>query len=248
MTSSPTSSSISPRVTATMSSPSAAGRSPAESWPSASAWISPPPSPDPTTLYNRAFTTNGIACTTASAISAILGIPDPEAMTDDDVERVKRMHLLLAMYNAFQPGVFALSGWDLTGMLTIDPSASGRPHRRGRHALDQPRRTRPHGHQPQGPALGGRPAAGPQPVRHAPRSAPRPLLVRAAAAPHHQDPPPLPHPDGHADRRPGRVAPLAAGDGASAGERGPAGDRAQLRPRGGGRARSAPSISRRRPR
>jgi hypothetical protein len=27
------------------------------------------------------------------------------------------------MYNAFQPGVFALSGWDLVGMLTTDPTA-----------------------------------------------------------------------------------------------------------------------------
>jgi trehalose synthase len=76
----------------------------------------------PDTPYNRPFTTNGIACTTASAISAIVGIRDPDAMPDDDVERVKRIHLLLAMYNAFQPGVFALSGWDLVGMLTIDPS------------------------------------------------------------------------------------------------------------------------------
>jgi trehalose synthase len=72
--------------------------------------------------YNRPFTTNGIACTTASAISAILGIPDPNAMSDEDLERVKRIHLLLAMYNAFQPGVFALSGWDLMGMLTTEPS------------------------------------------------------------------------------------------------------------------------------
>ena len=31
------------------------------------------------------------------------------------------MHLLLAMYNAMQPGVFALSGWDLCGMLTLPP-------------------------------------------------------------------------------------------------------------------------------
>jgi trehalose synthase len=76
----------------------------------------------PDKRYNRPFTTNGIACTTASAISAILAIPDPGTMSDEDVERVKRMHLLLAMYNAFQPGVFALSGWDLTGMLTIDAS------------------------------------------------------------------------------------------------------------------------------
>ena len=32
-----------------------------------------------------------------------------------------RAHLLLAMYNALQPGVFALSGWDLCGMLTLPP-------------------------------------------------------------------------------------------------------------------------------
>jgi trehalose synthase len=29
------------------------------------------------------------------------------------------LHLLLAMYNAFQPGVFALSGWDLVGALPL---------------------------------------------------------------------------------------------------------------------------------
>ena len=27
------------------------------------------------------------------------------------------------MFNALQPGVFALSGWDLTGMLTLDAAA-----------------------------------------------------------------------------------------------------------------------------
>jgi trehalose synthase len=74
------------------------------------------------TPYNRRFTQNGIACTSASAISAALGIVEPDAMGDEDVERVKNVHLLLAMYNALQPGVFALSGWDLTGMLTIDPA------------------------------------------------------------------------------------------------------------------------------
>ena len=34
-------------------------------------------------------------------------------------ERVRRAHLLLAMFNALQPGVFALSGWDLVGALPI---------------------------------------------------------------------------------------------------------------------------------
>jgi maltose alpha-D-glucosyltransferase/alpha-amylase len=31
-------------------------------------------------------------------------------------------HLLLCMYNAWQPGVFALSGWDLVGALPLDRS------------------------------------------------------------------------------------------------------------------------------
>ncbi|MBY4127495.1 maltose alpha-D-glucosyltransferase [Rhodococcus fascians] len=70
--------------------------------------------------YNRTFTTNGIACTTASVITASLGIRDLDRMDEADIETVKRAHLLLAMYNAWQPGVFALSGWDLLGILPID--------------------------------------------------------------------------------------------------------------------------------
>jgi trehalose synthase len=74
----------------------------------------------PETPYNRLFTTNGIACTTATVIAATLGISDLTAIGPRDVERIKRAHLLLAMFNALQPGVFALSGWDLAGMLTVD--------------------------------------------------------------------------------------------------------------------------------
>ncbi|WP_111768424.1 maltose alpha-D-glucosyltransferase [Nakamurella deserti] len=70
--------------------------------------------------YNSTFTTNGIACTTASVITATLGMTDLEALTADDVERVRRAHLLMAMFNALQPGVFALSGWDLCGTLPLD--------------------------------------------------------------------------------------------------------------------------------
>lgn len=69
--------------------------------------------------YNRTFTTNGIACTTTSVITASLGIRDLDRMDDADTETVKRAHLLLAMYNALQPGVFALSGWDLLGVLPV---------------------------------------------------------------------------------------------------------------------------------
>ncbi len=72
--------------------------------------------------YNALFVQNGIACTTASVITASLGITDLDAITDADVRRIMNAHLLLCMYNAWQPGVFALSGWDLVGALPLDRS------------------------------------------------------------------------------------------------------------------------------
>ncbi|NMR29217.1 maltose alpha-D-glucosyltransferase [Crystallibacter degradans] len=72
--------------------------------------------------YNLVFTANGIACTTASVITAVLGIKDLSTITPEQTIEVRKVHLLLAMYNALQPGVFALSGWDLCGMLTLDRS------------------------------------------------------------------------------------------------------------------------------
>ena len=66
--------------------------------------------------YNAVFTTNGIACTTVSFIMAALGVQDPDAMTPEVEAQVLDVHMLLVMYNALQPGVFALSGWDLAGM------------------------------------------------------------------------------------------------------------------------------------
>ena len=72
--------------------------------------------------YNLLFTTNGIACTMASVATSALGITSLDSLGADDIEQVRRAHLLLAMYNAFQPGVFALSGWDLCGMLPVDPT------------------------------------------------------------------------------------------------------------------------------
>jgi trehalose synthase len=75
--------------------------------------------------FNLIFTTNGIASTTASVIAAALAFRDPaysrlDELTAEQVEAIKRAHLLLAMFNALQPGVFALSGWDLSGSLTVD--------------------------------------------------------------------------------------------------------------------------------
>jgi len=72
--------------------------------------------------YNLRFVTNGVACTTASVIAAALKISDLDAITAEQKELIKKIHLLLAMYNAFQPGVFALSGWDLVGALPLPPS------------------------------------------------------------------------------------------------------------------------------
>ena len=70
--------------------------------------------------YNATFTQNGIASTTATIIAASLGLTEIDALSVDEVERIKHAHLLLAMFNAWQPGVFALSGWDLCGMLTLE--------------------------------------------------------------------------------------------------------------------------------
>ncbi|MBK8462269.1 MAG: maltose alpha-D-glucosyltransferase [Nigerium sp.] len=73
--------------------------------------------------YNATFVQNGIACTTASVIAASLGLKDLSAITDADIRRIRDAHLLLCMYNAWQPGVFALSGWDLVGALPLERRA-----------------------------------------------------------------------------------------------------------------------------
>lgn len=72
--------------------------------------------------YNLKFG-DGVACTTATLIAATLGIRDLSTLKAADVEKIKRLHLLLAFYNAMQPGVFALSGWDLVGALTLPAAA-----------------------------------------------------------------------------------------------------------------------------
>ena len=73
--------------------------------------------------YNRKFVTNGVACTTASIIAAALGLRDLSRLDAAQIAQIQRVHLLLAMYNAFQPGVFALSGWDLVGALPLPADA-----------------------------------------------------------------------------------------------------------------------------
>jgi trehalose synthase len=62
---------------------------------------------------------NGVSCTTATVAAAALGIRDISRLSEGERRDIQRAHLLLAMYNAMQPGVFALSGWDLVGALTL---------------------------------------------------------------------------------------------------------------------------------
>jgi trehalose synthase len=76
--------------------------------------------------YNAVFTTNGIASTTATMIAAALGYSDLTNLAPGQTEKIKQAHLLLAMFNAWQPGVFAVSGWDLCGMLTLERSKVSR--------------------------------------------------------------------------------------------------------------------------
>jgi trehalose synthase len=75
--------------------------------------------------YNLTFTQNGIASTTATIIAASLGFTSIAKLTAEQTEQIKQAHLLLAMFNALQPGVFALSGWDLVGALTLDRKQVG---------------------------------------------------------------------------------------------------------------------------
>jgi trehalose synthase len=70
--------------------------------------------------YNATFTQNGIASTTATIIAASLGFTSITDLTQEQSDRIKQAHLLLAAFNALQPGVFALSGWDLVGALTLE--------------------------------------------------------------------------------------------------------------------------------
>jgi trehalose synthase len=66
---------------------------------------------------------NGISCTSVTVAAAALGIRDLGKLTEVQRHDIRRAHLLLALFNAMQPGVFALSGWDLVGALTLPDDA-----------------------------------------------------------------------------------------------------------------------------
>jgi trehalose synthase len=68
--------------------------------------------------YNK-LSGNGLCTTYAGFCAAAFGIEDPYDMSAEEKENVKKGHLLMAVYNAMQPGVFAISGWDLVGALPL---------------------------------------------------------------------------------------------------------------------------------
>jgi len=70
------------------------------------------------TPFNK-LSGNGLCATFAGLCATALGISDIYNMTDDQIEMITKGHLLMAMYNAMQPGVFACSGWDLVGALPL---------------------------------------------------------------------------------------------------------------------------------
>jgi len=57
-----------------------------------------------------------------ASIAATQGHATLDSITEADIPAIRDAHLLLAAFNAWQPGVFALSGWDLLGSLTIPRS------------------------------------------------------------------------------------------------------------------------------
>ncbi len=73
----------------------------------------------------REFTNLGFCATLASFAAAALEIPDPYNMTPSQKSEVQQLHFLAATFNAMQPGVFALSGWDLVGALLVPPEDLG---------------------------------------------------------------------------------------------------------------------------
>jgi trehalose synthase len=66
---------------------------------------------------------NGVSCTTASVAAAALGLRRLDKLSEADEREIQKLHLLAVFFNAFQPGVLALSGWDLVGALPLPASS-----------------------------------------------------------------------------------------------------------------------------
>lgn len=73
--------------------------------------------------YNLLYrpTRDGLATTYAGFVAACIGVQDLDRITTGQAAQIRRGHLLIAMANAMQPGVFSLSSWDLAGALPLEP-------------------------------------------------------------------------------------------------------------------------------
>ncbi|QDP73317.1 maltose alpha-D-glucosyltransferase [Legionella israelensis] len=74
-----------------------------------------------TKSYN-ASSGNGLCTTLAGLIASRLNINNPYAMKAHQIDKIKQGLLLMLVFNGMQPGILAISGWDLTGSLPLKPS------------------------------------------------------------------------------------------------------------------------------
>ena len=65
---------------------------------------------------------NGLCTTMIGLCAAAMGVNDIYSMSPKQKFLVKKAHLLLTFFNAMQPGVFMLSGWDLVGAIPLKRS------------------------------------------------------------------------------------------------------------------------------
>ena len=163
--------------------------------------------------YNLRFVTNGVACTMASVAAAALGIRDLEHLTDEQVQRIQQLHLLLAMYNAFQPGVFRPLWLGSGGRAAAGARSDGASDCRRRHTLDQPRRLRSDGRQRNSRCLGRRHVQGDGALRPASGAASAFRLLRKPTEGSAPGASSLPHLRRAADRRARCAKPGPAGHG-----------------------------------
>jgi trehalose synthase len=71
--------------------------------------------------YNEAFAMSpGVCATLVSFTAASLGYADLRALDEQEIATIRDRHLAAAAFNALQPGVFVVSGWDLVGALPVD--------------------------------------------------------------------------------------------------------------------------------
>lgn len=69
--------------------------------------------------YNSSIA-SGPCTTLVGLCAAALGYKQIENLTDAEKKKIQKAHLLLAFFNAMQPGVFAISGWDMVGAYPLD--------------------------------------------------------------------------------------------------------------------------------